>query len=92
MTRIPYARAVSMKEKIQSRLSDELTSLYMESVRTNGPTSRAATVWDSLKTEFRNMERAADFLEALQDSEATLAIRIACQKSVCVCVGCSWVR
>ncbi|CAE7677940.1 unnamed protein product [Symbiodinium sp. CCMP2592] len=73
VTRIPYARAETMKDKIQSRLSDELTGLYMESVRTNGPTSRAATVWDNLKTEFRNMERAADFLEALQDSEASPA-------------------
>ena len=70
VTRFPFTRAVSMKEKVQSRLTEELTGLYMESIRAHGPGSRAAKVWDDLKTEFRNMELSADFLEALQDTEA----------------------
>ncbi|CAE7247231.1 unnamed protein product [Symbiodinium sp. CCMP2592] len=70
-TKLELNKVVKLKERIQQRLTDEFTTMYMDAVRTLGPECRAAKVWDNLKDSFRLVELACDFIEALADQEAT---------------------
>ena len=68
--KLSYGKVTSLTEKVEARLDEDLTAIYQESIRLAGPGSRAAAVWDSLKDALTFANLAAEFLEALHDSEA----------------------
>ena len=48
--KLSLSKAIALLEKAEGRLAEDLAGIYMESVRASGPGSRAAVVWDGLKS------------------------------------------
>ena len=80
---ISMSKTASMLDKIQARL-DEGTKFFMEAIRKEGPGCRAEKVWQQLKDSKSLVEAISEFVEAIQDSEAsasTLSSRAALLQS-----------
>ncbi|CAE7838142.1 unnamed protein product [Symbiodinium necroappetens] len=60
----------SLDDRVDSRLSDELTAMCQEAIRATGPLGRATMAWEGLKEAKEFLNYAGEFVEALHDAEA----------------------
>ena len=57
-------------EKVDARLADESTKVFLEIIKREGSQCRAADLWQSLKNTRELLSGIMEFVEALQDQEA----------------------
>ncbi len=75
---VTIAKVSAMLEKLNSRLTEDATKVLVDIIKVEGSSSRASTVWQSLKDAHKMLSGISDFVEALHDHEAgpdTLSVR-----------------
>eukprot|EP00438_Fugacium_kawagutii_P036288 Skav217409 [mRNA] locus=scaffold2674:307316:311583:+ [translate_table: standard] len=67
---VTMAKVSQIQEKIQSRLSEDVTKIFVDIIKNEGNDCRASSVWQKVRDAEALMAGIAEFIEALHDNEA----------------------